>query len=549
MKKKSIVFKLLFGCIAVFAASCSKELDQINPNSPTLSSTNTEIGIVGFAVGAIYKNGFNQVDVSTLNVLGDSYFGLCYGYHELMADVISAEAANQSINVVNVPDYVIYDNSVKQKNTSSSRDVFKISNSRDNRSNNPTYFEWTYMYSMLNACNLLLERIDVVGDYSGDAATKKNTLKAWAYWWKGYAYSRIGSLYYSGLAVNSSASSENKYKIHDDIIAESNLNLDKATTLLSSISTVADYTSIVGKLIPSFCQSGNGGILTTDMWKRNINTLKARNLIVAKRATALTTADLTAIKTLADAGINSTDFVFTGRTTTANGFFSAGGGSVAIQTTGDPAGSTFKISERFIQEYKTGDMRKSNNFKLLSAPYLNQVGGFSFSNRYELIDGGNSMAGVSTLTNSTPGSYELYIAGSYEENELIKAECNIRSGAANVDMGLTSIDNVRTYQGAGIANVSATGLSQVQALEELRKERRVALIFRGLSFYDARRWGVIDDISKGGGRTGCVVVSSSGVLNTNATINYNFSDFWDVPADEVDLNPPAAGSAATKNPN
>ena len=117
-------------------------------------------------------------------------------------------------------------------------------------------------------------------------------------------------------------------------------------------------------------------------------------------------------------------------------------------------------------------------------------------------------------------------------------------------MGLASVDAVKAYQGAGIAATSGTGLSQATALEELRRERRVALVFRGTSFYDARRWGIIYDISKGGGRTGCVVVSSTGVLNTNATINYNFLDYWDVPDDEVNpqLNPPASGSAPVKNP-
>jgi len=75
------------------------------------------------------------------------------------------------------------------------------------------------------------------------------------------------------------------------------------------------------------------------------------------------------------------------------------------------------------------------------------------------------------------------------------------------------------------------------------------LLFRGTAFYDARRWGVIYDISKGGGRKGCTVVTPDGTLNTNATINYNFLDYWDVPADEFVLNPPAAGSAPIKNPN
>ena len=86
------------------------------------------------------------------------------------------------------------------------------------------------------------------------------------------------------------------------------------------------------------------------------------------------------------------------------------------------------------------------------------------------------------------------------------------------------------------------------AKEELRRERRVALAFRGLAFYDARRWGVIDPVSSGGGRTGAVVLNATGVVSTNATINYNYLDYWDVPDNDIVLNPPAAGSAPTKNP-
>jgi starch-binding outer membrane protein, SusD/RagB family len=67
--------------------------------------------------------------------------------------------------------------------------------------------------------------------------------------------------------------------------------------------------------------------------------------------------------------------------------------------------------------------------------------------------------------------------------------------------------------------------------------------------YDSRRWGYLDDIATGGtGRTNAVVVSSTGVLNTKATINYNFLDYWDVPDDELALNPAADGSAPVQNP-
>ncbi len=75
------------------------------------------------------------------------------------------------------------------------------------------------------------------------------------------------------------------------------------------------------------------------------------------------------------------------------------------------------------------------------------------------------------------------------------------------------------------------------------------MVYRGLSFYDSRRWGWIYDISKGGGVYGAAVLVGTSNLNTNVTINYNFLDYWDVPADESDLNPPGAGSAPIKNPN
>ena len=91
----------------------------------------------------------------------------------------------------------------------------------------------------------------------------------------------------------------------------------------------------------------------------------------------------------------------------------------------------------------------------------------------------------------------------------------------------------------------AKGLTQAAAYEQLRRERRIALAFRGLSFYDARRW---DIIAPDKSRTGAVVVSSTGAVSTNATIVYGFLDYWDVPDNELAYNPAEAGSAPTKNP-
>jgi hypothetical protein len=404
------------------------------------------------------------------------------------------------------------------------------------------------MYAMNNACNQVLALVDNL-NFAGDAATRKSTIKAWAYWWKGFAYAKLGSVYYAGL-VNNTVNGVNPIYVNSAaLIAESNKDLDLAATLLSGISKTDDYTTVMGKLLPDFVQVGLGTVPTPAMFIHSINTLKARNILANKKLSDMTAADWNAILTLVNNGVKSGESVFTGRTNAANnnGFFSATGGTVASLASGLPSSTTFKISERLIQDFKTGDKRLSNNFKVNE--YFNQVGGFTFSSRWQLLDAkqGSPNNGAVILANTTNAAYELYIASTYEENELMKAEALINTG--QIEQGLGSIDNVRAYQGAGLAKVAGAGLSLADAKEELRKERRVALVFRGTAFYDARRWGVTDDVAKGGGRKNAVVLTSGGVLNTHATINYNFLDYWDVPADEFVLNPPAAGSAPIKNPN
>ena len=148
--------------------------------------------------------------------------------------------------------------------------------------------------------------------------------------------------------------------------------------------------------------------------------------------------------------------------------------------------------------------------------------------------------------NNTPEAFEFPLAGSFEENALMKAEALMNT--AQVNSGLQLVDAVRNYMGAGLAAVAGTGLTLPQALEELRRERRVSLAFRGLSFYDARRLKFSEPVTGGGGRTGCTVINFAGVTNTNATIEYGYLDYWDVPDNELAYNPAASGSAATKNP-
>jgi len=536
--------------------ACKKELNVGNPNSPSIATNVTdESGIISLATGGIYINGFNKGD----GWLGNSYFSLPYGYSELLGDMVgNLGASNQLISQVNVPYFYILDDGTKVTNSSFNQTTLRLNNTRaqTGAGYNPTYYQWLNMYAMIYSCNQVLSLIPTI-KLSGDSTTKANTLKAWCYWWKGYAYASIGTLYYSGLIINTVDEKSNHYVIKDSILEQSNNYFNQAAAILSSINGGSDYTSVLGALIPAFCQVGNGGVLTPQMWIRNINTMLARNILLNKLApfvngdpaatiqgasiSPMTAADWQSVLTLAGNGIQNGDYVFTGRASSASGFFTASGGTVSALATGPNGSTTFKVSERFIQYFKSGDARKDNNFNTKTKYNADFV-----STRYSMISGGNGASGVYVYGDKTPGNYELFIAGSYEENALMLAEANIQLG--NTDVGLGYVDAVRAYQGAGIAAVAGTGLNKSAALQELVSERRVALAFRGLSYYDIRRWGWTYDIAKGGGSYHNIT-SIGSTLNTNVTINYNFIDYWDIPADETDLNPPGTGSAPVKNPN
>ncbi len=543
---RSKIFFLLF--TASFLGSCKKDLNIINPNLPTPESAKTENGVIALAQGGIYVNGFRDLKY------GDGIYGLFWsgaiGFHEMLADVVQAEAANGFINQISTPDFVILDNGTKINNPNApntQKALVRQINKNANQGANFLYYEWAYMYSMISVCNSVLAIVEEV-EFSSDQESKKATVQAWAHFWKGYAYGRIGSIYYAGLIPTVSGSTNGDYVTKEQIIAESNSNYDKAIAAISSASNAGAYSSVLGKLIPSFNQVGKGGILTQDMWKRNINTLKARNILVNTTVAEMSAAQWQSILTLTNDGTKATDKIFTGRTNATGDFISSSGGTVSLKAQAALAGgNTYKLSERWVMEFKDGDKRKENNVLQTQTWIGNSDRGNSFNTRYTLINGSKHMPGIIIYSSSTDGEYELYLAASFEENELMKAEALINTGS--VDPGLASVDAVRTFQGAGIPAVSGTGLSPAQAKEELRRERRVALPFIGLSFYDARRLGIINPLAQGGGRKGVVVVApTTGVVNTNAQIEYGSLDYWDVPDNELAYNPPSAGSAPVVNP-
>ncbi|NOS91820.1 MAG: RagB/SusD family nutrient uptake outer membrane protein [Cyclobacteriaceae bacterium] len=558
MNRNKFYYGILAIALVLGPVACKDQLDVGNPNAPTLdANVITEAGLAQYAMGATYINGFRDGS----NWLGNSYFSLPWGYSEIMADNLGASASNNQITTIGIPEYIILDDATKILNTGSSNvGILRTYNSRaaTGAGNNALYFQWLHMYALNAAQNSVLGRVDKI-PFTGDKASKVNTIKAWCYWWKGYAYASIGSMYIGGLIVDDALLGSNVYVTKEQIIARSDFYYNLAITTLNAVTVDADYTSVLNKLIPEVCKVGKGGVLSRDEWKRNINTMLARNILVSKLApfvnsnpnatitgsnmTAMTAADWNAIKTLTTDGVKDNDKIFTARSSGTNSLFGAASGNVAAQSSALPSSSTFKVGERLVQYFKPADKRFTDNFFVAAAPYK---GDYTYTTKWAITQGGSGTPGVYVYASPAAGAYEVVMAASYEENALMLAEANIRlGGATNIDAGTTLISSVRTYLGAALPAL-AGGLTQVQALSELVAERRVALVFRGLSFYDNRRWGWTYKIANGGGSYGNKLTYQDND-NFNVTISYDFMDFWDVPADELVLNPPGAGSAPVKN--
>lgn len=551
---KHTIYKIFAACLlVVIIASCKKDLAIENPNNPTPDSIKDETGIVSFATGGTYINGFRNAKY-TDGVFGPFWSG-ALGFHEMMGDVIGCDAANAFMNQIGCPEKVVTDGGVTVNNPNSpntQRGLIRSINSNQSAGNNTLYYEWAYMYNLISSCNLLLEKVDGI-TYPGDAVSKKAAIKAWAFWWKGYAYSRIGSVYFAGLINNSSFTTNGNYVSKEAMIVEANSNLDKAAAAAASATSATEFTAMWAKIIPTAFQTGKGGSQSPAMLQRNVNTMKARNLMVNKTVAAMTAADWNNIVTLTNAGITATDNVFTMRSDAVGNLYTSGQLLSGKVQSSAPGSNTYKLSERWVQEFRSGDQRRAQNVGM-GATYTGQADrGNAHFTRFFLRNGGNALPGVAIYANNGPGAFEMFAAGNFEENELMKAEALIYLGSpAQINQGLAIIDAVRTLQGAGLAAVSGTGLTAAQAREELRRERRIVCAFRGLSFYDARRWGVTRPLSSGGGRTGCSMISvftSGTVISTNGTIDYNYIDYWDVPGNELTYNPPASGSAPVVNPN
>ncbi len=527
-------------------SSCKKEsLQLINPNQPTPAlSLKSEAGITNFALGIINRQLGNVVNAGVVNLKA-----VADAHHSIMGDELFSPYGNWGMRWSNQVFKVTLPNGTVVTNPFgvTQKESIQGFNSRQAGDRNVFQYEWAFCYFYISQANILLASLDAPDlALSGDAATKKGLLKAWALWWKGFAYSRLGSIYIAGVINDrTDGTSSSNYVTSAAIITEANKNLDAASTILAGLTANADYTSLLTAITPSYNIPTD--VITPAMWVRQINTMKARNLLVNKKVAVMTASDWGQIITLTNAGLQSGDKVFR-QGMTVDGLNDVVGGFYHPYVFIGTFTEFLFPSERLIQEYKSGDNRLARNFYLNPDPYPANIRsrGLQFGTRWAVV---NVEDGGEFGTNQNEGS--VSVAGTYEENALMRAEALIRTG--QIEPGLQIVDQVRTFQNAGIAAVAGTGLNQSQAIEELLRERRVSLFLRGLAFYDARRFGITAPLSLGGGRSNAVVylpASFNGGTSDdvrNCFMEYNYMDYFDVPLNEVDFNVPGPGSAPIKN--
>lgn len=516
--KKIILFATLI--ISILLISCDKEsLKLENPNEPGLGALRSEVGFQKAALGVYNPMQYNY------------FIWFAFGDHNAMGDAMTISAGNFGWRWVNQVSSVTRPNGTKvlPPQGGPQPDMLKQRNDRGLAEDNSFFHEWIPMYGTIGHANLMLSILDEVNFTGTDAEKdiKKRTYKAWFLWWKGYAYSRIGSIYSKGIINDNYSELVTTYSSHEEIIAEAEKIFEEAKAAVNGIDDNNPiYGALMSSFVPSSFRSGTGGLISPRMFERNINSYLARNILVNKYAKDLTDAELTKIETLASNGIKENDKIFNMRTDIDDA------ACFLYQTTWTSYRSLVgweNLSERLVQDFKPGDDRYARNVLKRPTVNFNPSGrGISYGTRFILKNGGD-------YASTTPGAIDLPFACSYEETQLMLAEAKIRKN--QIDAGLAHIDAVRTHQNAKLAAVANKGLDKTAALEELRKERRIGLFLKGVAFYDARRWGILKPVSEGGGRTNAnVVVAADGTVEA-CTIDYNYMEWWDVPANETDFNP------------
>lgn len=495
--------------VASATAGCESDLLVNNPNQPTPDVLLSEEGIKRQATG-IYRALDN----------GLTFPWLVSTFHDGMGDAIPSAVGNFGFVDMMNPEQIIFSDGTVQnppavRGGPPQREWIAQNNNRTTTTPAINY-EWQTMYRVNNEANLILQFVDQA-TFGDNAEAKRQGYRAWAHFWKGYAYSRIGSIYERGIITDVYNQTNNQYRTTAEMIAEANRQFDLA------IQNAAGINAIAADVVPALFTA----IPNATSFVQAANTMKARNILVNTYRDEMTQAQWQQVEQFAAAGLRSNANTFQLRFNNTPPTF--GDTGTILYRTGALGPVWSYVSQRIAQEYLPGDQRIQRTGQ--TNP---NAGVVEAAPAYPIARGFNhitSVRGREPIFETAVGSSRLFLV-SAEENLLMEAEAKLALGQPGA--AAAAVNQVRALQGAGLPDLTAATIT----FEDIRRERRVALLARGLAFYDARRWRVILPQAQGGGRTGAHVWRGlNGPLDTNATIIYNFRPYWPVPAQETTFNP------------
>src|ERR1700733_4271514 len=223
--------------------ACKKDILQLpNPNLPTpQGSLTTEGGIEAFAMGIYYKWIAFETGDGNIN-----FFDIAWYMEMNMGDEDFTPYSNYGsrypMNIASITLPMPYNTVINNPSGFATQlNILESFNSRSAGDGNSIQYEWDCFYFVNAQANTLLQALNNPAlKLSGDAATKKQLLTAWAYYWKGYAYSKLGSMYIAGVIDDSPDSTakgltSSTYVAHDQVIAAANRNFDQAASIFSGI--------------------------------------------------------------------------------------------------------------------------------------------------------------------------------------------------------------------------------------------------------------------------------------------------------------------------
>ncbi|MEL6357726.1 MAG: hypothetical protein AAFQ37_12425 [Bacteroidota bacterium] len=309
-KKSYLLLPLLM--LLLVTTSCEDDLNVVNPNEPTLDVLDTEDGI-------------RRAMLGMFDVFDGGFVWIVNAHHECMGDALYIPWGNFSWRWANQPTSITLDDGtvVTPPQGGTQEQELVLRNDRAQGDNNAFIWEWAYMYRLNNTGNLLLSKLDEgTIELSGDAATKEATIRAFAHFWKGFAYSRIGSMYSAGIVTDIFGETNPDFVTRQAMIDAATAQLDLAIDQLGRVADEGVYADFLAAGIPDFMRPN--GVPSPAEFVKNINTLKARNILVNTKFFDMTDQQWEEIRSLAANGIQPGDVYLEFRTADENSNFRTG---------------------------------------------------------------------------------------------------------------------------------------------------------------------------------------------------------------------------------